>query len=50
LSAIQEVEQRFGLQVVAIASLADLLYYVKDEPDMPATRSAIESYRVRYGI
>jgi orotate phosphoribosyltransferase len=50
LSAIQEVEQRFGFKVIAIASLSDLLSYIKDQPNMTATRSAIESYRVQYGV
>jgi orotate phosphoribosyltransferase len=49
-SAIQEVKWRYGLEVIAIASLSDLLDYVKDQPELAATRSAIESYRVRYGV
>jgi len=50
LSAVQEVSQRYGLKVVAIASLADLLAFVGHRPEMAATRCAIESYRARYGV
>ncbi len=50
LSAIQEVRQRYRLEVITIASLTDLLDYAKDQPQLAATRSAIEAYRARYGI
>jgi orotate phosphoribosyltransferase len=50
LSAIEDVQQRYGLRVIAIASLADLLHYVKDRPELKAARAAIEGYRARYGI
>jgi orotate phosphoribosyltransferase len=49
-SAVQEVKYRYGLEVIAIASLSDLLDYVKDRPVMAATRAAIEGYRARYGV
>jgi orotate phosphoribosyltransferase len=49
LSAIQEVRDRYGLEVIAIASLTDLLDYVRDQPRLAAARTAIEDYRVRYG-
>jgi orotate phosphoribosyltransferase len=50
LSAIEDVQQRYGLRVIAIASLADLLHYVKDRPELKAARAALEGYRARYGI
>lgn len=50
ISAIQEIKQRYELDVIAIASLADLLDYAKDRPELSRTRSAIESYRARYGV
>jgi orotate phosphoribosyltransferase len=49
-SAIQEVQRRYGLKVIAIASLSDLLSYVKDQPEMDGIRSTIEHYRARYGV
>jgi orotate phosphoribosyltransferase len=50
LSAIQDIEQRYGLEVIAIASLADLLEYVKDSPSLTSAWGAMESYRARYGV
>jgi len=49
LSAVQDVEAQYGLKVVAIASLADLLAFVKIKPQMAATREAMENYRTLYG-
>jgi orotate phosphoribosyltransferase len=48
-SAVEEVEARYGLRVAAIASLSDLLDYVKNRPEMVETQSAIQDYRARYG-
>jgi orotate phosphoribosyltransferase len=50
LSAVQDVQQRYGLEVIAIASLADLLEYVKNSPPLTSARGAMESYRARYGV
>ncbi|MGI8738094.1 MAG: orotate phosphoribosyltransferase [Gammaproteobacteria bacterium] len=47
--AMQEVEAQYGLKVVAIAALADLLTFVKNQPEMAATHDAIYSYRTQYG-
>jgi orotate phosphoribosyltransferase len=49
-SAITEVEQRHGLKVITIASLSDLLTYIKDRAEFVVTRGAIESYRMHYGV
>jgi orotate phosphoribosyltransferase len=49
LSAIQEVEQRYGLPVVAIATLDDLLAYLQDRTDLRQNVGAIEQYRQLYG-
>jgi orotate phosphoribosyltransferase len=50
LSAIQEVERDFNTQVVSIISLADLVEYLKDKPDMAQHLENIEQYRRDYGI
>lgn len=50
LSAIQEVERDFDTQVVSIVSLADLIEYLKDQPDMAEHLVNIKQYRVDYGI
>jgi len=50
LSAIQEVERDFNTQVVSIVSLADLIIYLQDKPDMAAHLQNITQYRESYGI
>lgn len=48
-SAIQEVEQLFGLPVFSIISLADIIRYLEDNQQEQALR-AIRDYRTRYGV
>ncbi len=50
LSAIQEVEQNHGLKVVSIITLADLMDYIKDDPQLAEHAEAIAAYRQQYGI
>lgn len=50
LSAIQEVERDFETQVVSIVSLADLIEYLQDKPEMEAHLKNITQYRETYGI
>lgn len=50
LSAIQEVERDFSTQVVSIVSLADLVEYLQDKPEMAQHLANIEQYRQDYGI
>ena len=50
LSAIQEVERDFNTQVVSIVSLADLIDYLKDKPEMALHLENITQYRASYGI
>lgn len=50
LSAIQEVERDFNTQVVSIVSLADLIEYLKLQPDMAEHLANIQQYRKDYGI
>ena len=49
LSAIQEVEQNFGITVVSIINLSHIVDYLKANDDKNIT-SRIESYRSQYGI
>lgn len=49
-SAIQEVEQGFGIKVVSIISLADLMSYLQGDAAMAQHLSAIEAYRAQYGV
>ncbi|AYQ55932.1 Orotate phosphoribosyltransferase [Bathymodiolus thermophilus thioautotrophic gill symbiont] len=48
-SAIQEVEQNFGIQVLSIISLSHLVDYLKQGNDQ-ALIERIESYRNQYGV
>ena len=50
LSAVQEVEQEFGLRIIPIATLETLLQYLEDKDETRAQLSAINAYRLRYGI
>jgi orotate phosphoribosyltransferase len=49
-SAVQQVQQRYGLPVIAVAGLADLLAYLEGAPELAAHRPAVLAYRERYGV
>jgi orotate phosphoribosyltransferase len=51
-SAVQDVERRFGLPVVAIATLGDLLQYLNAQSDsgLAEHRQRVVAYRERYGV
>jgi orotate phosphoribosyltransferase len=48
-SAAQEVEAEFGLPVIAVAGLAQLLQLAEDRPGLAAHKAALLAYRARYG-
>lgn len=50
LSAIQEVERDFGIAVVSIVSLNQVLEYLADDPQLKQHLPAVEAYRAQYGI
>ncbi|HEY8878179.1 MAG TPA: orotate phosphoribosyltransferase [Roseateles sp.] len=50
LSAVQQVQERYGLPVVAVAGLADLLAFLEGAPELAAHRPAVLAYRERYGV
>ncbi|MDF1762468.1 MAG: orotate phosphoribosyltransferase [Oleibacter sp.] len=50
LSAIQEVERDFGISVVSIVGLNQVLEYVSDHEQLTQYADAIAAYRERYGI
>jgi orotate phosphoribosyltransferase len=49
LSAVQELQQEFGVPVIAIATLDDLQGFLDTRPDFGAQRAAVARYRERYG-
>ncbi len=50
LSAVQEVEQDYRIPVVAVASLDDLMAYLKQRPDFAVHEAAVARYREEYGV
>ena len=48
-SAIQQVESEFGIPVVAIATLSDLIEYLKHQPDQQDNLERMYAYRSQYG-
>ena len=50
LSATQEVERNFGIPVISIASLDDLLGFVGSHPDLEQYLPSIARYREQYGV
>ncbi|GAB6043443.1 orotate phosphoribosyltransferase [Endothiovibrio diazotrophicus] len=50
LSAIQEVERDYGLGVISIAKLAELIEYLEGREGMAAELESVRRYRTEYGI
>jgi orotate phosphoribosyltransferase len=50
LSAVQEVERDYGIPVVAVATLEDLLGFLGNRADLAANAKAVAAYRKEYGI
>ncbi|ULJ70243.1 orotate phosphoribosyltransferase [Wielerella bovis] len=52
LSAVQEVQQQYGLPVVAIANLLDLFKLLEqnDSPELAQFVEPMKSYRTKYGV
>jgi orotate phosphoribosyltransferase len=50
LSATQEVQRNYDIPVISIATLDDLLGYLRDEGERVQNLTAVQSYRDRYGV
>ncbi len=50
LSAVQEVHRNYGIPVIAIATLDDLLGYLQSEGGMVQNLHATKLYRDQYGV
>jgi orotate phosphoribosyltransferase len=48
-SAVQELTQEFGLPVIAVATLDDLLEFLAGRPELAAAALAVRAYRRQYG-
>ncbi len=49
LSAVQEVERNYGIPVLCVATLDDLIAYLQDHPNSQRNLSAVTQYRAQYG-
>ncbi|MGB0712080.1 MAG: orotate phosphoribosyltransferase [Gammaproteobacteria bacterium] len=49
-SAVQEVEGRFGLQVIHIAAMVDLIEFLEQRPGGEADLERVRAYRDTYGV
>jgi orotate phosphoribosyltransferase len=47
---VQELEREYGIRVVAIAALGDLLTFMRGRPDLAEYLPRIEAYREAYGV
>jgi len=50
LSAVQEVSAQFGIPVIAIISLADIIEFIAQDADSADKLAIIRGYRQQYGI
>jgi orotate phosphoribosyltransferase len=50
LSAVQEVEKMYGMPVISVASLLDLIGYLRGHPELEQVLPAVSRYREQYGV
>jgi orotate phosphoribosyltransferase len=50
LSAVQEVQREHGIPVIAVATLDDLIEYLRSAPQYEESLRAIARYRQQYGV
>lgn len=50
ISAIAQVEADYGIPVISIICLADLLQYLEGQADLQPHRDAVAAYRAEYGV
>ncbi|HET7374915.1 MAG TPA: orotate phosphoribosyltransferase, partial [Gemmatimonadaceae bacterium] len=48
-SAVQEVRDRYGIPVIAIATLDDLMRFIRGDERLAAYAPAVAAYREQYG-
>jgi orotate phosphoribosyltransferase len=49
-SAVQEVRERYGIPVVAVATLDNLVEYLERDANRQAELQAVAAYRANYGV
>ena len=50
LSAVQQVSADYGIAVISIVTLDDVLGYLREHGGYSQAEAAIEDYRARYGV
>ncbi len=50
ISAIQEVEQMYGIPVISIINLDNIMDYLSARSDMSQNLQEIKRYRIQYGV
>ena len=50
LSAVQEVQRDYGIPVIAVATLDDLMAFLRTRPDFKDYEVAVANYRQAYGV
>jgi orotate phosphoribosyltransferase len=50
LSAVQEVERTYGLPVISIVAMDDLIDYLAEQPHQEQALAAMRAYRSQYGV
>jgi orotate phosphoribosyltransferase len=48
-SAVQDIRDRFGIPVVSIATLDDVMAFIRTRPALADMQPAIAAYRAQYG-
>lgn len=49
-SAVQDVSQTYGIPVVSIASLNDIMQLLNEDPQFAEHKDAVAAYRAKYGV
>ncbi len=49
-SAVQDVANTYGIPVVSIASLADIMGLLENDPQLAQHKEAVAAYRSKYGV
>ena len=50
LSAVQEVENSYGIPVISVAKLTDVIRYLSGQSELECYLNAIRAYREQYGV
>ncbi|MEY4591510.1 MAG: hypothetical protein RIR18_405 [Pseudomonadota bacterium] len=50
LSAVQEVQRDYGIPVIAVATLKDLMAYLDGNAELEQHRISVAAYRAQYGV